>query len=235
MAKERIWELDALRGLCILGMLVFHLLYDMTELFAIFPFSLPDWLTFIGDVGARIFLLLSGLCVTLGSHPVKRGLTVFGCGMGCTLVTWLMYKLGFAGSAMVIRFGMLHCLGICMLLWPLVKRLPLWLTGLLGLAVILAGGWLDASALRVECRWLFPLGLRYFGFSSGDYYPLLPGLGWFLLGSVLGKALYRKGKSLLLRPPLSSFICLCGRHSLPIYLLHQPVFAAMLFLLKELL
>ena len=235
MPKHRIWELDALRGLCILGMLVFHLLYDATELFALLPFSLPPWLTFIADIGARVFLLLSGLCVTLGSHPIRRGLTVFGCAMACTLVTWLMYKLGFAGSSMVIRFGMLHCLGICMLLWPLLRRFPLWLLALLGAAAILAGGWLDASSFRVDSRWLFPLGLRYFGFSSGDYYPLLPGLGWFLIGSLLGKTLYGSKQSLLAKVPVLSFLCFFGRHSLPIYLLHQPIFAAILFSLKELL
>lgn len=235
MRKERIWELDALRGLCILGMLVFHLLYDMTELFAIVHWQLPNWLTLVGDIGARVFLLLSGLCVTLGSRPVRRGLTVFGCGMVCTLATWLMYRLGFGGSSMVIRFGMLHCLGLCMVLWPALRRLPLWAMVLLGLGAVAAGGWLDASGLRVESRWLFPLGLRYFGFSSGDYYPLLPGLGWFLLGAVAGKTLYRKKQSLVPQIPGASFLMFFGRQSLPIYLAHQPVFAGILTVLKELL
>ena len=235
MGKERIWELDALRGICILGMLVFHLLYDMTELFALISWQLPDWLTLVGNIGARVFILLSGLCVTLGSRPVRRGLVVFGCGMACTLVTWLMWRLGFGGSTMVIRFGMLHCLGICMLLWPLTRRLPLWLLVLSGAALILAGGWIDASNVRVDSHWLFPLGLRYFGFSSGDFYPLLPGFGWFLLGAVAGKTLYHNKQSLLPKLPGVSFLCVCGRHSLPIYLLHQPIFAAALMLLKEFL
>ena len=216
-------------------MLIFHLLYDATELFALLPISLPPWLTFIADIGARVFLLLSGLCVTLGSRPIRRGLMVFGCGMLCTLVTWLMYRLGFASSTMVIRFGMLHCLGVCMLLWPLAKRAPLWLLLLAGFALILAGLWIDCAAIRVESRWLFPLGFRYFGFSSGDFYPLMPGLGWFLLGAAIGKTLYRKKQSLLAKPAGASFLCLCGRHSLPIYLLHQPIFAAALLLLKEFL
>lgn len=239
MTKQRIWELDALRGVCILGMLVFHLLYDMTALLRLVPWQIPGWLTLVADAGARVFLLLSGLCVTLGSRPVRRGLVVFACGMLCTLVTWAMFRLGMAGSSVVIRFGMLHCLGICMLLWPLAKRLPLWALAVLGVAAVLAGGWLDVSGIRVESHWLFPLGLRYFGFSSGDYYPLLPGLGWFLLGAVLGRTLYRRQRSLLpqVDPALFpiAFVRFCGRHSLPIYLLHQPVFAVILSALKELL
>jgi uncharacterized membrane protein len=111
----------------------------------------------------------------------------------------------------------------------------LWLLFVLGLAAVTVGGWIALSALRVESRWLFPFGFRYFGFSSGDYYPLLPGLGWFLLGAVLGKTLYHKKQSLLPTLRHISFLCLCGQHSLPIYLLHQPLFAAILFVLKELL
>ena len=235
MAKQRIWELDALRGICILGMVLFHLLYDLTGMYHILPFSIPSGLLLLANYGTKVFLLLSGLCVTLGSHPVRRGLIVFAAGMACTFVTWLMCAFGFLGSTMVIRFGVLHCLGICMLLWPLLKKLPLpWLT-VLGLLVIGIGIWWDSGNVRVDVQWFFPLGLRAHGFSSGDYFPLFPCLGWFLLGAVLGKTLYHKKQSLLPQPGFTAFFCLCGQHSLPIYLIHQPLFAAILFLLKELL
>ena len=71
---KRIWELDALRGISILGMVGIHLLYDLN-----ISFSLP--LQLLQDWGGCIFLLLSGICATLGSRPVKRGLLVLGCGM----------------------------------------------------------------------------------------------------------------------------------------------------------
>lgn len=234
MTKQRIWELDALRGVCILGMLVFHLLYDVTELFGFVSWQLPGWLELIADAGARVFLLLSGLCATLGSRPVRRGLTVFGCGMLCTAVTWAMYRLGLAGQSVIIRFGMLHCLGLCMLLWPLVKRLPDRALAVLGFLILGTGWYVDAYSVRVASRWLFPLGLRYWGFFSADYYPLLPCLGWFLLGAVLGRSLYKKRQSLLPsmhwdKQPLA-FFQLCGRHSLVIYLLHQPIFCGILSL-----
>lgn len=235
MTKDRIWELDALRGVCILGMLVFHLLYDITELFGLVSWQIPGWLTLIANAGARAFLLLSGLCVTLGSRPVRRGLTVFGCGMLCTAVTWAMYQLDLAGQDTVIRFGMLHCLGLCMLLWPLAKRLPVWALAVLGILILGAGWYVEVFDVQVASRWLFPLGLRYRGFSSGDYYPLLPGLGWFLLGAVLGRTVYQAKSSLLPRvdqalPPIA-FARFCGQHSLLIYLLHQPLFFGILTLL----
>lgn len=235
MTKKRIWELDALRGVCILGMLIFHLMYDVTELFGLIPWQIPGWLTVIASAGARMFLLLSGLCVTLGSRPLRRGLTVFGCGMLCTAVTWAMYKLGFSDQGMVIRFGMLHCLGLCMLLWPLFRKNPNWLLAVLGGLILVLGWYWDISQIRVASRWLFPLGLRYRGFSSGDYYPLMPCLGWFLLGAVLGRTVYKAKQSLLPRVdadlPMVRFFRLCGQHSLLIYLVHQPVFSGLLTLL----
>jgi uncharacterized membrane protein len=78
---------------------------------------------------------LSGICVTLGSRSVHRGLIVLGCGFVCTAVTYGMYRLGLSGKSIIIYFGVLHCLGICMLLWPLVKKCPVWLLVVLGICV----------------------------------------------------------------------------------------------------
>ena len=235
MSKKRIWELDALRGFCILGMVVFHLIYDMTELYRLVSWQLPSFLDLVQLVGGGVFLVLSGLCVTLGSRSVRRGLIVFGSGMLCTAVTWGMYRLGLSGSSMIIRFGVLHCLGLCMLLWPLCKKLPTWALALLGVAIVAAGLYLDWADIRTELTFLFPLGIKYAGFSSGDYYPLLPCLGWFLLGAVLGRVAYRKKQSLLpqvnAQTPILRFLCFCGRQSLPIYLLHQPALSGILTLI----
>lgn len=233
--KNRIWELDALRGVCILGMLVFHLLYDITDLFYLLPWQLPRWAAWIASVGAALFLLLSGLCVTLGSRPVRRGLTVFGCGMACTLVTWILALLELSSNALIIRFGMLHCLGLSMLLWPMLKSLPVWTLTCLGVAALIVGGYIEAIDLHIASRWLFPLGLPYPGFSSGDYYPMLPYFGWFVLGAVAGRSLYKAKQTLFPRIdpgfPLIAFARFCGRHSLVIYLAHQPVFIGLLTLL----
>ena len=72
-----------------------------------------------------------------------------------------------------------------------------------------------------------PLGFVFPGFVSSDYFPVLPHLGFFLLGAVAGKWLYPQKKSLFPKVSgdrgLAGFLCLCGRWSLPIYMLHQPV------------
>ena len=218
--SRRIWELDALRGLCILGMILVHLVYDIRELYGLADFAYPAIFSFVMQWGSVLFLLISGICVTLGHHPVRRGLAVFGCGMLCSLVTAGMYWLGFQGRGIVIWFGILHCLGVCMLLWPWLGRLPNWVLGALALLLLALGYWF--RSLTVAAPWLFPLGLTTAEFASSDYFPLLPWGFLFLLGVFLGEGLGPAPPAGLLHPHFPPLAWL-GRHSLAIYLLHQPV------------
>lgn len=232
--QQRVWELDVFRGVCIVGMVLLHLLYDLVELYRLIPMAYPAALRFLLDWGGTFFVALSGVCVTLGSRAPRRGLAVFAGGMLCTAVTWGMYRLGMADWGFVIRFGILHCLGLCMLLWPLLKKLPLWAMALLGIVLAAAGVYLAVQPAVSSCRWLFPLGIVYPGFQSGDYFPLLPFLGFFLLGAVIGRTVYRDRSTRFpgIDPNLLPFRALsaCGRHSLVIYLLHQPLISGVLML-----
>lgn len=236
--KKRIWELDVLRGVCILGMVAVHLIYDLQTFFSL-PFLADSQLfAIVKQWGGVLFLLISGICVTLGSHPVRRGLIVFACGLLCSAVTAGMYALHMADKSIIIYFGVLHCLGVCMLLWPLLKRLPVWALGLVGLGLSVLGLWISGNVL-VDFPWLIPLGLVPGDFVSSDFFPLLPNLGFFLVGAFLGKTLYRKKETLLPRVnpanPVLAFFTLLGKWSLPVYLLHQPVITGLLYLILEIL
>ena len=232
--KKRIWELDAFRGICVLGMLIVHFVYDLTELYRLVSWQPGDTFAWVQRWGGVLFLLLSGICVTLGRRSIRRGLIVFGCGLVCTAVTLGMYRLGLSGNGIQIYFGVLHCLGMCMILWPVFRRLPWWVLLPLGLGIIMTGLWVF-EPMRVSYPWLLPLGIQPQGLITSDYFPLFPNLGFFLLGSALGKTLYRRQQSLLPRVNdrnfLLRFLQLCGRQSLWIYLLHQPVFSGLFALL----
>ena len=233
MPNKRVWELDAFRGLCVMGMVIVHFVYDLTGLYGIIDWKMPDWFRFVQDWGGVLFLLISGSCVTLGSRSVRRGLIVFGCGLIVSAVTWGMYKFFGFHRSIIIYFGVLHCLGICMLLWPLFKKCPWWLLAVLGAVITAAGFWADT--VTVQNPWLFPLGLTTWDFMSSDYFPLLPNLGFFLLGAALGRTIYRQKQTLFPKineqNPALRFLRVCGRHSLWIYLLHQPVLAGICMLL----
>lgn len=234
--KKRIWELDALRGVLMIAIMAYHLFYDLVFLFSLVELNTPflrGLYRFCNDWLGSPFLFLSGLCVTLGSRPVRRGLQVIGGGMIITAVTVGMYFLGFAGKDIIIYFGVLHCLGTCMLLWPLFKKLPKPALLVLGIAMAAVGLYVKDN-VRVGFDWLAPLGFVSRNFASSDYFPLLPNLGYFLIGAFLGKTLYREKTSLLpkVSPSLLPvrFLSFIGRHSLIIYLLHQPVFAGGVYL-----
>lgn len=231
MKKERIWELDALRGLCILGMIIVHFTFDLSYIGGK-DVSMPAWFEFVRTYGHILFVLISGICVTLASRSFQRGVIVFAAGLLVSYVTlFLDYILHM--THLRIWFGILHMLGVCMMLYPLFKKLPHWALALLGVCFVALGFWFQT--IQVSVGYLFPIGLcSNKVFAGSDFFPIFPGLGWFLIGAALGKTVYRKKTSLL--PKVNSEILILrilrfvGRHSLEFYLLHQPV----LFLLTGL-
>ena len=238
--KNRIWELDALRGICILCMIVVHFVFDLNE-FASLDLIMPGWFNFCQRYGHILFILISGICAALASRSFRRGMIVFGAGLLITGVTlFMVYVLKFNRS-LSIFFGILHLLGICMMLFPLFKKLPVWALAVLGAGFVALGVWLAAlepvavSFPSAQGLLLGAIGIRPAGFYSGDYFPIFPNLGWFLLGAVLGRTAYRRRESLLPKVNADFFLLrffrFCGRHSLWIYLLHQPVLAGLTMLL----
>jgi uncharacterized membrane protein len=233
--KRRIWELDAFRGICIIGVMIVHFVYDLVDLYKIIDWKYPEWFWFVKQWGGVLFLLLSGTCITLGKHPIRRGLIVFGAGLIISIVTWAMYAWFNFSKGIMIYFGVLHCLGVCMLLWPIFRKLPWWILLPVGIGLVWLG--LYCKGLTVENPYLFPIGLTTKSFASSDFFPLLPNLGFFLVGSAIGKTLYRKKESLLPAldgKPVIGFFQWCGRQSLWIYLIHQPILNGICMLLMEL-
>lgn len=234
--KARIWELDAFRGIAILAVIAIHLLFDLQYFLGLSLGYENGVFQFVKQYGGAVFVVLSGICVTLGRRSFRRGLIVFGCAMAVTLVTCAMVWLGLDSGGVVVRFGVLHLLGLCMLAWPLLRRLPTWALAAVGIPVVVLGYWF--RTFDVSVTWLFPLGLTAPTFASSDYFPLFPHLGWFLLGAFLGRTAYREQKTLLPRVNAQAapirFFSWCGRMSLFLYLGHQPVLYALVTALAAL-
>lgn len=230
LSKNRIWEIDFLRGLLIPGMVMIHLIYDVVDLYGFVTWPYPQWYSLFKNNYGALFVALSGLSVTLGRRSVRRGVQVFLGGLCCTAVTVGMYLSGMAGRGIIIYFGVLHCLGVCMMLWPLFQKCPVWALAGFGAALV-AAGWVLRTHVYIDMPILLPLGFRFYGFASSDYFPLMPNLGYFLLGAALGRKLYREKRSLWpagpSEHPAVRFFRWCGVHSLGIYLAHQPVLAAL--------
>ena len=235
--------LDELRGLDLLSMMLYHGLWDVVFLFGV-PLA---WYT--GQPGhwwqqsiCWVFILLSGFCLPLGRHPYKRGAVVFGAGALVTAVTALLLP------ADLVLFGVLTFLGSAMVLTalaqPLLRRIPAGVGAVVSFALFALtypgqrGYWGFGGVQLVLPRFLYAnLFTAYLGFFpqdfySTDYFPLLPWLFLFWAGYYLHALV---GKSRM--EPLRRSVCLplgwLGRHSLVVYLLHQPVLFGMLSVVTE--
>jgi len=240
--KERFWEIDFLRGLAIVMMILFHLVYDL-DFLGIWDVDLRSgfWLYFAITIASTFFLLV-GVSLTLshsrvkkaqmagGKSPIeylKRGLMIFSWGLIITLVTWFLLR------ERVVVFGVLHSIGVSIILaYPFLK-LRFW-NLLLGVVFITLGIYL--TNFTFEFFWLVWLGLRPAHFYTIDYFPILPWFGLVLIGLFLGNLLYPDYTRRFRLCDLASlsFVRLfrfLGRHSLLIYLIHQPILIALLLLL----
>lgn len=235
---SRLWEIDLFRGIAILMMIVFHTVFDLS-FFSIAPVDVSDgfW-RYFAYMTASLFLMIVGVSliisharaglklsgVSLAKKYFIRGAGIFALGLLVTFGTWLYLREGF------VIFGILHLIGISIMLSPLFFRFGK-LNILFGLAC-LPVGWI-ISGLS-DPAFLLPLGIIPHGFSSVDYTPLFPWFGMVLIGMGLGEYLYAGGVRQFSLKPLPDLLVaplsFLGRHSLVIYLVHQPVIILLLAL-----
>ncbi len=236
--KERIWELDAFRGICIIGVVIVHFIFDLTYFLNV-DVKTPELFNFIQENGGVLFIILSGICVTLGHKFLMRGIIVFFSGLAITWVTYVMYLLKFAGKDIIIYWGVLHLLGACMMLYGLLKKIPTPVLPVIAAALIISGYIIANKTYDLTgfSKIFVIFGFMFPGFTTGDYFPLLPHLGWFVLGIFIGRTLYKKKKTLFPRFPYRSvpvrIFSFLGRHSLIIYLLHQPLISIIISLIPQ--
>lgn len=230
--------LDELRGLDLISMMLYHGMWDVVFLFGV----AQKWYTERPGIVWQqsicwVFILLSGFCLPMGHHPYKRGGVVFGAGALVTTVTLLFMP----GD--VVWFGVLTLLGSSMLITAALDGLLHRIPPAVGLAVSAALFWVTYPTMSgfwnlPGGRFLLPqalcanyltayLGFMPKGFFSTDYFPLLPWLFLFWAGYFLHYLVGRARMEPLRRsvcPPLGWM----GRHSLVLYLLHQPAILGVL-------
>jgi uncharacterized membrane protein len=230
VATQRLWEIDMLRGITVIAMIYFHLMWDLSfyGLTDAAIYSLP-WQIFARGIGSTFtFLLGISLVLTAARLPgpafgrwvLKRGAVLLGLGMIVTVATFVMFPDSY------VRFGILHLLGSALWIAAAVVRAPAWVSLVGGLAM-LAGGF-SLNAQVTDIAWLVWLGLAPPGMAMVDYYPILPWAGWALLGVALGRTLYPGGQRRFSLPDFSApppirGLRWLGRNSLIIYLAHQPI------------
>lgn len=239
--------LDGIRGLCLLSMIAYHGSYDLLH---IFHFHLPWLHQAPGYLWQQSicwsFILLSGMCWSLSRNPLKRGLIIFCCGAVISAVTLI-----FMPSELIL-FGILTFIGSAMLLMIPLFPMLCHIHAALGLAVSLLLFILFRN-LNIGClgfeRWhllilpaswyryplLIPFGFPTVSFASSDYFPLFPWFFLYLAGFFLWQLLQCKKPVLTFCKRRLFLFDTIGRHTLLLYMLHQPILMGIFLLLNRLL
>lgn len=223
-SKNRIWEIDFIRGIAIILMIIFHLVVDLKDFYSYNLDYLNGFWFYLGKTSAVLFMLVSGVSSSF-SRSFKRGMMIFGFGMLLTIITY------FYDPQTYIVFGILHLLGVSMILAPFFNQLDKLYIFIIATLVILMGIYFDP--IYINTSYLIPIGLKNNGFRSMDYYPLFPWFGVFLYGIIISKVLNINKRIFIFFIPRNDLISYLGRHSLMIYLTHQPVLLAILFLIHR--
>ena len=229
----RIALVDVARGVALVAMFIYHFAWDLSffRLITTDIVAHQGWKWFAHGI-AGSFLALVGVSLVLASRDgldragfLSRLAFVAG---GAALVTAGTYA--FMPDAYVF-FGILHHIAVASVLALPFLVLPL-------LAV--AGAAITAFALPALLRHplldsdlLLWLGLSDRPINSGDFVPLFPWFGCVLAGVVLARLVLARGGEARLaavptEAPPARLLGWMGRHSLPIYLIHQPVFIGLL-------
>ncbi len=214
--KARYVELDLLRTIAILGMVIYHVAYDLRSFYGwdIDVFS-GGWRVFQISI-ASLFLFLVGITSTFTlTHVWKRFATIGAAALLVSAVTFVV------DPETYVRFGILHLIALSSLLIALLNRFRMWL--LIPAVILIA---LPHVATFKGHALLIPLGFPPHPFLTVDYFPLIPWFGVVLIGFAIAPWLLQKMHK---TGPL--MISWPGKHSLLIYLIHQPIIIAILWLI----
>lgn len=225
----RIDFIDAVRGFAVILMIVHHFMYDLVTFL-----DAPSWLcsnetlNIFQKFFAGVFICLCGVSSKFSRSNIKRGIITL-CAAGIiTVVTFII--------DLPIVFGVLHLLGTCMLFYGLTCRLwdiiPRWITLVFSVAGTVISSWCITN-IAVESKNLRILGWPDKDFVSHDYFPLFPWIFVFMFGTWMGFYIKEHRFPRWFYTARIPVLPQIGRHSLLIYLTHQPVLYGITMIIKS--
>ena len=226
-------ELDLMRGIGILLVVIYHIFFDLAY------FGLGNWLNnpvvwAIGRLAAVILIGIAGVSLSIAirkwrgregefGHHAKRILFLLGVALLITLATWVYPHDGF------IFFGIMHFLAFASIVGFLIGRSQMAVGVLLVLSLPV---WFMLQTQYSNDFVLAVLGEKN-GIYTLDLYTIFPWIGLFCAGMLIGEKIYGKKERKIrfkfaITNPILQWM---GQNSLAIYLLHQPILIGLLMLL----
>ena len=226
--SRRIPVIDIARGFAVIGMFGYHLTWDLAH-FGFIDQSRPFSPTFrlYSHVVASTFLFLAGVSLVLARRqPFDWGAWTKHIGTICIAAALVTIASYFFFPAGLIGFGILHCIAAGLIVATPFLFLPAPLALVAAAAIAFAPMFVQSPAFNVPA--LIWTGLGTIEPSSNDYRPFFPWAAPVFAG-VGAMALSRDRIAAVLarwQPVMRLWRLLAwgGRHSLAIYLLHQPLF-----------
>lgn len=241
--SRRVGLIDQWRGIMIIGVVIYHILFDITVVFGkslpwftnIYVFRGAPWLL------AGSFMLISGISCNYSKSNLRRGIQTLAVAMAITAITVFFLP------GMGIKFGILHLLGSCMLLywalWGIMGRIkPIAGIALCLLLFILTFNIYYRNSIGIIGLWELPIpqevvnlpggfiiGLTPPGFESADYYPLIPWMFLFFTGAYWGMIIKAGRAPSWFYGSSKGILTWIGKRTMPIYLAHQPIALCILF------
>lgn len=234
--EKRFWEVDLLRGIAVVLMVIFHVVFIIN--FSQSHEFLNDYWLLVGRPASFLFVFLAGISLSISHERAKkqnktafkkylfRGLRIFSYGLLITLVTWIFLR------EMFVVFGALHLIGLSIIIGYFFLNFR-YLNFALGIFLMIFGFYLLNFTFNFS--WLLWLGIVPKHFYTLDYFPLIPWFGLFIIGMFFGKELYSNYRRNFKIHDLSGFLpvkffSFLGRHSLAIYFLHIPIILSFMYI-----
>jgi uncharacterized membrane protein len=228
----RVPAVDVARGLALVAMAVYHFTWDL-GFYGFIGLQAgidPAWRVF-AKVIAGSFLLLVGVSLVLSSrNGLRRGAFLRRLGAVGIAAAGVTAVTAYTTPHSFIFFGILHCIAISSVLALPLLRAPLWWLALVAVLIAAAPAVLAGPAFDQPALWW--LGLAPKPPPTNDYVPILPWFAAVIAGIVLARLAVERGWDAALARwspgPLGTVLAAGGRHSLLVYLVHQPLFFGIL-------
>lgn len=244
--ENRILVLDMLRGISMVFVIIYHFFYSLDYFMNIKLISLD--MPIIGVIHRLILMILfivSGVCTSFSRNLLKNGIKLVILGQVISIFTLIFVP------SLAIRFGILSFIGTMMIISYFKTYIPnniniiLKLIILFSLYIVLLdfpSGVINLFGKKLEINlpdninYLYPIGIVSKDFTSSDYFPIIPNGFIYLFGVVLSRPIsdnsFPKWFYNIKGIPIINFI---GKHSLIVYLIHQPIIIGCLWLFKSFL
>lgn len=232
LIQSRLLALDLARSAALLGMVAFHIVFDL-QMFGYLPYgtTATPFFYWLARIVAGSFIFLAGVSLWLAHGQGIRWPAFWRRWIKLAAAAALVSAATYAAfPAYFVYFGILHSIAASSLIGLAFLRLPATVTAAAGAAIMVASYQLPSDAFNAP-------GLRFLGLATIpaetiDFEPVFPWVGPFLLGLAAARLASRFALWRHLALPstrLLRALAWPGKHSLLVYLVHQPVLMGLIW------